>query len=84
MNYHKLVFWVFKEQLLYHIIFGRPHCYEVTLVKKCNKPLLQKSDTKIFDEKRFIENLFKVNEKDKSGVLRIHQIMINLLTLSKS
>ena len=25
------------------------HCYEVTLVKKFNKPLLQKSEIKIFD-----------------------------------
>ena len=31
----KLVFLVFTEQLLYQIIFGRLHCYEVTLVKKC-------------------------------------------------
>ena len=66
---------VFAEQLL--------HCYEVTLVKKCNKPLLQKSETKIFDQKRFMKNLFKVNEKNKSGVLRINQIMSKLLPLSK-
>ena len=31
----KLVFLVFTEQLLYQIIFGRLHCHEVTLVKKC-------------------------------------------------
>ena len=42
-NCSKLVFWVFTEQLLYHIIFKQLHWYEVTLVKKCNKPLLQKS-----------------------------------------
>ena len=32
-----LVFCVFPEQLLSHIIFGRLNCYEVTLVKKYNK-----------------------------------------------
>ena len=73
-NYRELVSWVFTEQL---------SCYEVTLVKKCNKPLLQKKETKILDQKRFIKNLFKVNEKNKSGVLRINQIMSKLLTLSK-
>ena len=59
------------------------HCYGVTLVKKCNKPLLQIRETKIFDQKRFIKDLFKVNEKDNSGVLGINQTMSNLLTLSK-
>ena len=55
------------------------HCYEVTLIKKCNKPLLQKSETKVFDQKRFIKNLLKVSEKNNSGVLRINQIMSKLL-----
>ena len=53
------------------------------LVKKCNKLLLQKSETKIFDLKRFIENFFKGNEKNNSDVLRINQIMSKLLTLGK-
>ena len=44
------VFWIFTEKLLWHIIFGRLHWYEVTLVKKCNKPLLQKRETNIFDQ----------------------------------
>ena len=79
----KLVFVVFTEQLLYQIIFGRLHCYEVTLVKKCNKPQLQKSETKFFDQIRFIKNLFKVSEKNNSGVLRINQIMSKLLISSK-
>ena len=70
-------------QLLYNIIFGRLHCYEVTLVKKCDKPLLQKSGTKIFDQNRFIKNLLKVDEKNSLDVLRINQIMSKLLTLSK-
>ena len=76
-------FLVFTEQLLYHIIFGQLHCNEVTPVKKCNKQVLQKTETKIFDQKRFIKNLFKVNDKNKSGVLRINQIMSKLLTLLK-
>ena len=65
------------------MIFGRLHCHEVALVKKCNKPLLHKTGTKIFDQKKFIKNLLKVNEKNKSGILRINQIMSNLLTLIK-
>ena len=82
-NCRKLVFWVFTEQLLYHIIFGGLHCHEVTLVKKCNKPLLQKTETKIFDQKRFIKNLLKINDQNKSSILRINQIMSKLLTLIK-
>ena len=38
-NCRKLIFCVRPEQLLSHISFGRLHYYEVTLVKKCNKPL---------------------------------------------
>ena len=45
----KLVFWVYPEQLLSHIIFEHLHCYEVTLEEKNNKPLLQKGETNIFD-----------------------------------
>ena len=33
-NYHKLVFWVFAEQLLSHISFERLYRYEVALGKK--------------------------------------------------
>ena len=49
-NFRKLVFLVFTEQLPDQIIVGLLHCYEVTLVKKCNKPLLQKSETNIFNQ----------------------------------
>ena len=62
---------------------GGLHCYEVALVKNCNKPLLQKSETNIFDQKRFVKNLFKVNDKNNPGVLRINQITSKSLTLSK-
>ena len=79
----KLVFLVFTEQLLYQIIFGRLHCYEVTLLKKCNKPLLQKTETEVFDQKRFIKNLLIVSKKNNSGFSRINQIMSKLLILSK-
>ena len=78
----KLVFCVLTEQLLYHILFGWLHCYEITFVKKCNKLLLQKSEAKIFDQKGFIENLFNINENNDLKVLRINQIMSKLLTLS--
>ena len=40
---------------------------EVTLIKKYNKPLLQKSETKVFKQKKFIKKLFKVNEQIKLG-----------------
>ena len=63
--------------------FGCLHCYEVTLVKKCNNPLLQLSQTKIFDQKRSIKDLFKANEKNNPDVLGINQIMSQLVTLSK-
>ena len=56
---------------------------EVNLLKKSNIPLLQKSETKIFDQETFIKNLFKVNERNNSGVLRINQILSKLLALSK-
>ena len=71
------------EQLFYQIIFERLHSYEVTLAKKCNKPLLQKSETKIFAQKWFIKNLFKVNENNNLCGLRINQIIYKLLILSK-
>ena len=94
-NCGKLFFWVFTEQLLFHIIFWKLHFYEVTLVKSSpillrsysskndNKPLLQISETNIFDHKRFIKILFKVNEKNNSGVMGINQIRSKLLTLKK-
>ena len=59
------------------------HCYGVTLVKKCNKPLLQINETKILDQRRFIKDLFKVNEKNNLDVLGINQIMSKFITLSK-
>ena len=65
--------------MLYQIIFGWLHCYDVTLVKKCNKPLLQKSETKVITYK----NLLKVSKKNNSGVSRINQIISKLLVLSK-
>ena len=39
--------------------FWRLHYYRVTLVKKCNKPLLQTGETNIFDQKicnRLVQN----------------------------
>ena len=81
-NCCKLVFWVFSEQLLSHIIF-KLHCYEVTLVKKCNKPSLQKSETKIFDQKRFHKKLVPSQQEKMLGVLRLNQIMSALLIINK-
>ena len=58
------------------MIFERLHCYEITPVKKYNKPLLQKNKTKIFDQKIFHElvyDLLKSNEKKDTGVLSLNQ-----------
>ena len=83
-NCCKLVFLVFTEQLLYQIIFGQLHCYEVTLVKKCNKPLLQKSETKVFDQKKiYKKTCWKSARKNNLDVSGINQIMSKLLILSK-
>ena len=53
----ELTFWVFSEELLHDLIYERSHRYEVTLVKRDNNPLLQKSEAKISDQKRFHKNL---------------------------
>ena len=45
-NCRKLVFWVITEQLLYHIILKRLHCYEVYSCKE--SVINHKSETKIF------------------------------------
>ena len=46
--------------------FWRLHCYGVTILKRCNKPLLQISKTKIFDQKRFIKDSFnKKSQREK-------------------
>ena len=74
-NCCNLIFCVLLEQLLSNIMFGRLHYYEVTLIKKYNKPLLQNSETKVFKQKNsvfFIKNLFKVNEQNNSGALRLN------------
>ena len=34
-------------------------CYEATFVKKCNKPLLQVSETKILEQKRLMNFFFQ-------------------------
>ena len=82
-NCRKLVFWVFPEQQLPHIISEWIHCYEVTLVKRYNKSLLQKSETKTFDQKRFHKKLVPSRREKNSCVLRLNQIMSTLLTIRK-
>ena len=39
--------------------FWRGHCYEETFVKKCNKPLLQVSETKIIEQEKFLKIFFQ-------------------------
>ena len=57
------------------MIFEWPHWYEVTLVKKYKKGLLQKSETKIFNQKIFHEKLAQSQKEKSSDVLRLHQII---------
>ena len=47
-----------------NVIFDRLHCYEVTLVNNC-KTLLQKSETKIFKQKRLTEKLVRSKQEKK-------------------
>ena len=82
-NCCNLVFLVFTKQLLYQIILGQLHCYEVTLVKSVINHCYKKLKQRFLIKKRFIKNLLKVSEKNNSGVSRINQIMSKLLVLSK-
>ena len=45
--------------------------------------MIQKIEIKISHYKDFIINLFKVNDKNNSGVVKINQTMSKLLTLNK-
>ena len=51
--------------------------YEVTPIKKCNKLLLQKSETKIFDQKRLHKTLVQIKLEKNLGVWRLNQIIIS-------
>ena len=55
---------IFRTTTVPHI-FGAARCYKVTLVKKYNKPLLQKSETKIFKQKRFHKKLVQSQREKK-------------------
>ena len=79
-NCRKSVFCVFLEQSLPLIIFGLLHCYEVALIKKFNKPSLQKIEIKIFKQKIFYKKLVQSQREKNSGILKI---MSKLLTISK-
>ena len=71
-NYCKLNFCVLLEQLLSHIIFGRLHYYEVTLVKKYNKPIRQKSETKVLKQKKKNHNqIVQIQRAKKLGRFEI-------------
>ena len=52
-------------------MFGRLHYYEVTLIKKYNKPLLQKSETKIFKQKKIHKKLVQSQRAEKPGRFEI-------------
>ena len=59
------------------------YCYEVSFVKKCNKPLLQLRETKIFEKKDLSIFFSKSTRKAIYGVLKINQGMCKLLILSQ-
>ena len=51
------------EQILSQIIFGRLHYYEFILIKKYKKSLLQKSQTKVFKQKKLQKTCSKWTSK---------------------
>ena len=64
----------FLEQLLYHIlayIFGLILYFEVTLTKKYNEPLLQKSETEVFKQKKIHKKLVQSQQAKKLGGFEI-------------
>ena len=67
----RVSFWVFPEQVVSYIIFEQLYCYEVTLVKKYNKSLLQENETQIFDEKNFHKKLPQNQREKKLGRFEI-------------
>ena len=66
-----------------HIIFGLLYRYEVSLIKKYDKVLLQKSETNIFKQKRFHKKLVQNQREKKIERFELNQIISKLLTLSK-
>ena len=91
-NFRKLVLWVFIEQLLSHIIFESPHCYEATLVKlllqkkqknKTKMVTTAKKTNKDFRQKRLTNKLVLSQRERTSGILRLNQILSKLLTIRK-
>ena len=52
-------------------------------MEKYNKTLLRKSETKIFDQKRFHKKLVPSQQEKMLGVLRLNQIMSALLIINK-
>ena len=79
-NCRKSACWVFTEQLLYNIIFG---WLQVALVKKCNKPLLEKREEKIFEQTKFCKKLVQSQRKNNLGILRINQKISKMLTICR-
>ena len=79
----KLFFCTFPKQLMSHIIFGLLYRYEVSLVKKYDKVLLQKSETNIFKQKWFHKKLVQNQREKKIERFELNQIISKLLTLSK-
>ena len=64
----------FLEQLLSHILthfFGLIPYDEVTLIKTYNKPLLQKSETEVFKQKKFHKKLVQSQQAKKLGRFEI-------------
>ena len=60
-----------NPQVKFLSIFEQLYCYEVTLLKKYKKPLLQKSKTKIFDQNRFHKKLVQSQREKQPGRFEI-------------
>ena len=79
MNCRNLVFCAFPEKPVPFIFLGS----FIALAKKFLKPPLQKSETKIFKQKRFHKKLVQSQREKNSGILRLNKILSKLLTISK-
>ena len=79
-NCRKLDFCVFLEQLLPFIFLW---VATLLLQKSLINHYLQKSETNIFKQKRFLKKLVQSQQEKNSGILILNKIMSKLLTISK-
>ena len=62
---------IFKNNYCPTYFFWMIPYYEVTLIKKYNKPLLQKSETEVFKQKKIHKKLVQSQQAKKLGRFEI-------------